>query len=427
MRGTDDRRGARAHPARRRASTCSRRRRPTSCATPTLCEPTPGRQRRARRGRARRRRLPRRGRGARPHRPHREHHTCAARRRVQRHAARRRSRGATARRSRRIAVGRTAARMPTRSNSAVARAAAREARQRGRCRRVVLIFDDHGSPWHTRCVVEAADEPGLLHTLTVAFASAGQSTCTRRSITTEGVRSGRHVRADRPERRQARRERRRTACATSWRRAYEPVGAGAYLASVMRVVLGSDERTALTDAVHAGPRSARRRGRAGRPAGRRGPGWAEVGRRVGEAVASGDADDGRAVLLDRYRARRSPRTRCAGVRAALCTDADDGGRCAEVERRERARDELAARRARRSRTRCSTRGSRPSRTRVRSRQHRAARSEPVSLKARRADLRDADDARTRRLGDPAREARAHPRGARGGRGARARRSRRSTR
>ena len=39
--------------------------------------------------------------------------------------------------------------------------------------RAVLTFDDHGSPWHTRCVVEAADQPGLLHTLSVAFANAG--------------------------------------------------------------------------------------------------------------------------------------------------------------------------------------------------------------------------------------------------------------
>jgi Kef-type K+ transport system membrane component KefB len=37
----------------------------------------------------------------------------------------------------------------------------------------VLTFDDHGSPWHTRCVVEATDEPGLLSLLTVAFANAG--------------------------------------------------------------------------------------------------------------------------------------------------------------------------------------------------------------------------------------------------------------
>jgi Kef-type K+ transport system membrane component KefB len=40
---------------------------------------------------------------------------------------------------------------------------------------VVLSFDDHGSPWHTRCTVEAADEPGLLHMLTLAFANAGVS------------------------------------------------------------------------------------------------------------------------------------------------------------------------------------------------------------------------------------------------------------
>jgi UTP:GlnB (protein PII) uridylyltransferase len=48
----------------------------------------------------------------------------------------------------------------------------------------VLTFDDHGSPWHTRCVVEAADEPGLLHTLSVAFANAGVSVHAA-SVTTE--------------------------------------------------------------------------------------------------------------------------------------------------------------------------------------------------------------------------------------------------
>jgi Kef-type K+ transport system membrane component KefB len=49
----------------------------------------------------------------------------------------------------------------------------------------VLTFDDHGSPWHTRCVVEAPDEPGLLHVLTVGFASAGVNVHAA-SITTEG-------------------------------------------------------------------------------------------------------------------------------------------------------------------------------------------------------------------------------------------------
>jgi UTP:GlnB (protein PII) uridylyltransferase len=50
---------------------------------------------------------------------------------------------------------------------------------------VTLSFDDHGSPWHTRCTVEAADEPGLLHLLTLAFANAGVSVHGA-SVMTEG-------------------------------------------------------------------------------------------------------------------------------------------------------------------------------------------------------------------------------------------------
>jgi UTP:GlnB (protein PII) uridylyltransferase len=50
----------------------------------------------------------------------------------------------------------------------------------------VLVFDDHGSPWRTRCTIEAADEPGLLHTLTLAFASAGISVHAA-MVTTEGA------------------------------------------------------------------------------------------------------------------------------------------------------------------------------------------------------------------------------------------------
>ncbi len=36
-----------------------------------------------------------------------------------------------------------------------------------------VTFDDHGSPWHTICEVEAVDQPGLLHDLATAFAAAG--------------------------------------------------------------------------------------------------------------------------------------------------------------------------------------------------------------------------------------------------------------
>jgi Kef-type K+ transport system membrane component KefB len=51
---------------------------------------------------------------------------------------------------------------------------------------VVLTFDDHGSPWHTRCTVEAADEQGFLHALTLAFANAGVSVHGA-FVTTEGA------------------------------------------------------------------------------------------------------------------------------------------------------------------------------------------------------------------------------------------------
>ena len=53
---------------------------------------------------------------------------------------------------------------------------------------VTLTFDDHGSPWHTRCVVEASDVRGLLHGLTVAFASVGVNVHAA-SITTDGSRA----------------------------------------------------------------------------------------------------------------------------------------------------------------------------------------------------------------------------------------------
>ncbi|HEX5615148.1 MAG TPA: cation:proton antiporter [Acidimicrobiia bacterium] len=36
-----------------------------------------------------------------------------------------------------------------------------------------LDFDDHGSPWHTRCSVRAPDVPGVLAAVTAAFAVAG--------------------------------------------------------------------------------------------------------------------------------------------------------------------------------------------------------------------------------------------------------------
>ena len=74
--------------------------------------------------------------------------------------------------------------MPTRSRTGCARCCERSSRP-GPFPGALLTFDDHGSPWHTRCVVEAPDELGLLHVLTVAFASAGVNVHAA-SITTDG-------------------------------------------------------------------------------------------------------------------------------------------------------------------------------------------------------------------------------------------------
>ncbi len=51
---------------------------------------------------------------------------------------------------------------------------------------VELVFDDAGSPWHTRCIATVEDRPGLLHTLATAFAVAEASVHSAR-ITTEGT------------------------------------------------------------------------------------------------------------------------------------------------------------------------------------------------------------------------------------------------
>jgi ribose 5-phosphate isomerase B len=88
----------------------------------------------------------------------------------------------------------------------------------------------------------------------------------------------------------------------------------------MRVVLGSDEKTALTDAVAADLEA---RGAqvtlVGPPAGEQVE-WAEVGRTVGEAVASGAADTGVLFCWTGTGASIAA-NKVRGVRAALCTDA----------------------------------------------------------------------------------------------------------
>jgi ribose 5-phosphate isomerase B len=88
----------------------------------------------------------------------------------------------------------------------------------------------------------------------------------------------------------------------------------------MRVVLGSDERTDLTDAVQ---KDLEARGAevllVGPPAGQDQQ-WPEVGRRVGEHVANGDADAGVLFCWTGTGASIAA-NKVRGVRAALCTDA----------------------------------------------------------------------------------------------------------
>lgn len=88
----------------------------------------------------------------------------------------------------------------------------------------------------------------------------------------------------------------------------------------VKIVLGSDEATELTEAVH---RDLKKRGHdvelVGPPGGEAIQ-WAEVGRRVGEAVARGEADT--AVLFCWTGTGASiAANKVPGVRAALCSDA----------------------------------------------------------------------------------------------------------
>lgn len=88
----------------------------------------------------------------------------------------------------------------------------------------------------------------------------------------------------------------------------------------MKVVLASDERTSLTDHV---VEALHERGHevtlAGPPAGEQ-LGWADVGRRVGEAVAGGHADSGVLFCWTGTGASIAA-NKVPGVRAALCWDA----------------------------------------------------------------------------------------------------------
>ena len=185
---------------------------------------------------------------------------------------------------------------------------------------VTLTFDDHGSPWHTRCVVEASDVRGLLHGLTVAFASVGVNVHAA-SITTDGSRAvdtfeltdKNGAKLD-DAAQGAAVHGRRAGCAAAW-------PAGRALAS-WACASSSDPTNA--------PRSPTRCNRISKrvvptscwSGHRRGEDqqWAEVGRRVGETVARGDADTGVLFCWTGTGASIAA-NKVAGVRAALCTDA----------------------------------------------------------------------------------------------------------
>jgi ribose 5-phosphate isomerase B len=89
----------------------------------------------------------------------------------------------------------------------------------------------------------------------------------------------------------------------------------------VKIVLGSDERTLLTDAVL---EDLRRRGHdvsiVGPPGGEAKE-WAEVGREVGEDVASGAAETGVLFCWTGTGASIAA-NKVRGVRAALCADAE---------------------------------------------------------------------------------------------------------
>jgi UTP:GlnB (protein PII) uridylyltransferase len=51
----------------------------------------------------------------------------------------------------------------------------------------IVDFDDHVSPWYTRCDIRANDRTGLLHALAVAVASAGADIHAARAVTVNGT------------------------------------------------------------------------------------------------------------------------------------------------------------------------------------------------------------------------------------------------
>src|SRR5918996_5154283 len=88
----------------------------------------------------------------------------------------------------------------------------------------------------------------------------------------------------------------------------------------MKLALGSDEKTALTDAVRDDLEGQGHDVVLVGPPGGEPIEWAEVGQRVGEAVAKGEAETGVLFCWTGTGASIAA-NKVAGVRAALCTDA----------------------------------------------------------------------------------------------------------
>jgi ribose 5-phosphate isomerase B len=89
----------------------------------------------------------------------------------------------------------------------------------------------------------------------------------------------------------------------------------------MRIVLGSDERTPLTDAVVADLEARGADVTLVGPPGGDDLQWADVGRAVGEHVAAGEVDSGVLFCWTGTGASIAA-NKVRGVRAALCTDAE---------------------------------------------------------------------------------------------------------
>ena len=88
----------------------------------------------------------------------------------------------------------------------------------------------------------------------------------------------------------------------------------------MKIAVGADDKTTLTDAVVADLTERGHELRLVGPPGGEAIEWAEVGRKVGELVADGDADTGVLFCWTGTGASIAA-NKVPGIRAALCTDA----------------------------------------------------------------------------------------------------------